>query len=133
MKCKLGVKMSAILEPMLGGAIGCFGGGIFTYVILKRTMSDAKICEKLHMILEEVAENPEMHEKIYLLGGILGKGLRDGIGIEKLIPKRKGGLEGIIMDLIGGFVGDRLKKMVPGAEQAMQVIPPGEQGQKVWE
>jgi hypothetical protein len=110
---------------MLGGAIGCFGGGLFTYVILKRTMSDEKICQKLHMLLEEVAENPEMHEKIYLIGGVLGKGLRDGIGIEKLIPKRKGGLEGIIMDLVGSFIGDRLKKAVPGAETGMQIIEPG--------
>jgi hypothetical protein len=117
--------MSAIIEPMLGGAIGCFGGGLFTYVILKRTMSDEKICQKLHMLLEEVAENPEMHEKIYLIGGVLGKGLRDGIGIEKLIPKRKGGLEGIIMDLVGSFIGDRLKKAVPGAETGMQIIEPG--------
>jgi hypothetical protein len=96
-------------------------------VILKRTLSDEMICSKLHMVIAEMAENPDYHEKLYVLGGILGKGLRDGIGLDKVIPKRKGGLEGILFDLIGGFVRDKvIKKAVP----EMQVLAPNEE--KPW-
>lgn len=100
--------MSEILTSFIGPALGCFSGGIITYVILKRTISDDNIIKKIDMILDEYTSNEEALRKIYTLGGILGKGLRDGVGIDRMMPKKKGGIEGFLMELAGNWIGKRL-------------------------
>ena len=80
-------------------------------------LSDEKILDKLDMVLDEYSNNEESMMKLYKIGATIGKGLRDGIGIEKMIPKRKGGLEGLIFDLVGNWVGKRM-----GAREQLPVF-----------
>jgi hypothetical protein len=114
--------ISYVIAPI----IGAFSGIIGTYVIGKRMLSDDKILEKVDLLLDEMTTNEDMLRKIYTIAGVAGKGLRDGVGIDKLIPKRKGGLEGILLDLVGNFLGQRFGV----AQDGQEVIPPNQQQRK---
>jgi hypothetical protein len=110
----------SILPIVATGIVGALSGILGTYALARHTFSDDKILEKVDLLLSEVAQNEEMQKKVYLVGGILGKGIRDGTGIANLVPgsgKRKGGLEGIVMELIGGFIGNQFKGQGQGQEQ----------------
>lgn len=102
--------MSEYIYPVVTGLTGTICGVLATYVMAKRMLSDDKIMDKIDLVLTEVSQSEELQRKIYMVGGILGKGLRDGVGIDRLIPKgsKKGGIEGLIMDLIGGFVKNKM-------------------------
>jgi hypothetical protein len=113
--------MSEIVPIVTTGVVGALSGILGTYVLAKRIFSDDKIIEKVDVILHEVSENAEMQKRIYLLGGLIGKGIRDGTGLSNIVPKKKGGFEGIIMELIGGWIGSKLPS------GAQEVIPPQEQ------
>lgn len=123
--------MSELALPLIGTILGCFSGGVLTYAIGKRMLSDEKILEKLDMIVDEYSQSEESMTKLYKIGAIFGKGLRDGIGIEKMIPKRKGGLEGLIFDVVGNYIG----KKWGGREQQQEqeVVPPqNKEIDRVW-
>ena len=122
--------MSELALPLIGTALGCFTGGIFTYVIGKRMLSDEKILDKLDMILDEYTNNEEGMRKIYMIGGVLGKGLRDGVGLNRLIPKKKGGLEGIIFDLVGGYINKHFVGEETNGKQ--EIVPPEHQLERPW-
>lgn len=110
--------MSEIIYTAIGGSIGALSGILGTYIMAKRYFSDDKIMQKIDLVLSEVSSNTELQQKVYILGGIVGKGIRDGVGMDKMIPKRKGGVEGIIYDLIGNFIGNRIQ----GQEQQQQPV-----------
>jgi hypothetical protein len=95
-------------------------------------LSDEKILDKLDMILDEYTHDENSMRKIYMVGGILGKGLRDGMGIDRMLPKKKGvGLEGLIFDLLGNVIGKRFG--VQQEEQPQQeVISPEKQIERPW-
>jgi hypothetical protein len=124
--------MSELIVPTIGTLLGCFSGGIFTYIMAKRMLSDEKILDKLDMILDEYTHDENSMRKIYMVGGILGKGLRDGMGIDRMLPKKKGvGLEGLIFDLLGNVIGKRFG--VQQEEQPQQeVISPEKQIERPW-
>jgi hypothetical protein len=113
--------MSEIWPIVATGIVGSLSGILGTTFIAKRMMSDEKIIEKVETLLSEVAQNPEMQKNLYLIGGLLGKGVRDGTGINALVQKKKGGLEGILLDLVGNFIGNRFIKQAPEQEQQPQL------------
>ena len=124
--------MSELIVLIIGTLLGCFSGGIFTYIMAQRMLFDEKILDKLDMILDEYTHDENSMRKIYMVGGILGKGLRDGMGIDRMLPKKKGvGLEGIIFDLLGNVIGKRFG--VQQEEQPQQeVISPEKQIERPW-
>lgn len=99
------------------GAIGALSGILGTYAMSKKYFSDDKIIEKLDMILDEYTNNEEASKKIYSIGALLGKGVRDGVGIERMLPKKKGGFEALLMDIAGNFIGQRMGNMMQPQEQ----------------
>jgi hypothetical protein len=115
--------MSEIAYIFATGITGALCGGLATYVMGKRLLSDDKILDKLDMILEEYSTNEDSLKKLYTIGGILGKGLRDGVGIDRLIPKKKGGLEGFLMDLAGSFIRDKIGGQPQENNRIINVTP----------
>lgn len=115
--------MSEIISVAVGGSIGALSGIMGTYAMAKHFMGDDKILEKIGLVIDEVAQNPDLQQKIYMIGGILGKGVADGTGIMRAIPKKKGGLEGMLFDLIGNFIGSKIGGMQTQQEQPVDVTP----------
>jgi hypothetical protein len=95
-------------KTLLAGLIGA----VSTYVILKKMVQPMDIVEE---ILEEVTQNTEMQKKIYFLGGILGNGLKAGIGLNKIGGKFK--WEDMAGQLLGGWL---QKTFLGGTEENPQ-------------
>jgi hypothetical protein len=70
-----------MLETFIGATLGAFLGGIITYGILKNTLKTEKILTIIDEILNEIQDNNEFQRKIYMLGGLLGNGIKSGIGL----------------------------------------------------
>jgi len=100
--------MSEFIIPIISTAVGVSIGSLVTTFIVKRSLSTENILEKLEDLSENIQTNPALQQRIYMVGGILGKGIRDGVGIDKMMPKRKGGIEGMLYDLVGSFIGNKI-------------------------
>jgi hypothetical protein len=98
-----------------GWIIGAIAAPLATYLIAKRMMSTDNLIGKLDEILGEIVQNTEMQKKIYYVGGILGSGVRQGIGIGK--GGGKTSMIDIGMKLLEGFLG---KKGDSGEQQSTQ-------------
>jgi len=71
-----------MLEYVVGGIIGALTGVLCTYVIMKKMFKPLEIAEDL---MDFIISDTEMQKKIYLLGALLGNGIKSGIGLN---PKR---------------------------------------------
>ena len=70
-------------------------GSLITYVIAKRLTNIDRILNISDVLLDEITQNTEMQKKVYILGVLLGNGIKQGIGL----PKGKGKFK--MDDLIG--------------------------------
>jgi hypothetical protein len=65
---------------------------------MKREMNTDRIIDKIDEITTEITSNPELQKKLYLVGAILGNGIRSGVGIQNKGGKFKW------QDLIGSVL-----------------------------
>jgi len=86
-----------------------------TYVIIKKTMNIDKILGISDVLLSEITQNTEMQKKVYVLGAILGNGIKSGMGILK--GKGKFSFEGLIGNVIGNMFGGNKQEQPQGLEQ----------------
>jgi hypothetical protein len=70
-----------MLEQIAYLVIGAIMSAFTTIVIIKLTVNSNKIIEISQDFLDEIAVNTELQRKIYILGVLLGNGIRSGIGI----------------------------------------------------
>lgn len=77
------------LEIILSGAISGIIGIIGTYLILKKVSNDIIYDLKEEIFdLNELQNNEDFQKFVYSIGGLIGKGARKGIGMDrKLNPK----------------------------------------------
>lgn len=88
-----------MLETIGLSAIMVVISGLMTYVIIKKTVNINYILEISDVLLDEFTQNTEMQKKVYILGVLLGNGVRQGIGINKGKGKFK------FEDLVGVAIG----------------------------
>ena len=105
--------MSESILSMVGitASIGCVLGSM---LYVKHMTSQEKIMEIADKLLTEFSTNTESQKKIYTIGGIIGNGVRAGVGIGGKSGKFK--MEDLFGQVISGFVG----KMLPGGMQQEQ-------------
>lgn len=84
-----------MFESILISAVTVAIGGLMTYTIIKKTVNINYILEVSDVLLDELTQNTEMQKKMYLLGVLLGNGIKTGIGLTKGRGKFK------MEDLIG--------------------------------
>lgn len=84
-----------MLEAIAVSAVTVLIGGLMTYVIVKKSVNPNVILEFSDILLDEIATNTDMQKKVYILGVLLGNGIKSGIGLQK--GKGKFSME----DLIG--------------------------------
>jgi hypothetical protein len=69
-------------------------------------------------ILKNLANDEEMQKNLFIVGGMLGNGLKGGMGLPS--TKSRTNLKGIIMDLVGQFiqakVGDAIANPLPSPQ-----------------
>lgn len=70
---------------------GCFS----VYAIHKFRKIDDILLDKLNLVLTEIRENPELQQKVYSVGLLLGAGIKQGVGFGK--PSGKGGFEQLLV------------------------------------
>lgn len=81
-----------MIDIVVGCIIGSLCGIIGTYAILKKHFKPLEITEDL---IDFIVSDVEMQKKVFLLGAILGNGIKSGIGLNP----RKGKFR--FEDLIG--------------------------------
>ena len=72
-----------MFESILISAVTVAIGGLMTYVIIRKTVNINYILEISDVLLDELTQNTEMQKKVYLLGILLGNGIKTGIGLTK--------------------------------------------------
>lgn len=90
--------------------IGWILGPITTYVIAKTMINRDRILDIFEDILGETTQNEEVQKKVFLLGVIVGNGIKQGMGMTK-----KGG-KFSIEALIGEGIGQMIGSMFTGKE-----------------
>lgn len=80
---------------------------IIPYVILKKYINPEKISEIFEFVVDDALQNEAMQKKIYTLGGLIGSGVRQGIGIQKQ-GSGKFKMEDLIMSFAGNFLNSKL-------------------------
>lgn len=123
--------MSDLVSIALTVSLGFLMGTIGTYVmakILTRNIFERQIMPIFDQFIEEITQNPEYQQKIYVVGALVGKGLSDGSGLSKFagqIPaKGKGGLMGFIQNLIINWVGSKVPALGAVQEATQQTEQP---------
>lgn len=107
-------------ELLLQITIGWVMPGIITYVIAKHMTNTRKILENLlenddllsefgTFFLNKLATDQKFQQSFYLIGGLIGKGAKDGMGLGK------GGRKMDLMSLVGMFLEGKLGKTQEGA------------------
>jgi hypothetical protein len=104
------------IEWILGlGAIAAILGVTCWYVYTFLRDFDLFLGQFLESFIHNCVEKPELQENIFKVGGILGSGLKAGVGLN--IPKGRTNLKSIAMDLLGQFlqnkVGDFIQNPSP--------------------
>lgn len=91
-----------ILISALTVLIGLLG----MVLILKRYANSDRFIDIFEDLLEEVAQNEPLQKQIYSIGGLIGSGVRAGVGIGK-----KGGkmsVQDLIVDIAGQYFRNKL-------------------------
>jgi hypothetical protein len=114
---KLSVSGSMIEQAIIG-TISVLLSALVTYAIVKYSTRDEAILDKIEVIFDAMSSSPELQQKIYTIGGILGSGIARGAGLQKAAGKR--GIEGMIVELLGSYF---LKGRMPES-QPQQAIEP---------
>jgi hypothetical protein len=90
--------------------LGCFLGGIVTYVLIRHMTSNDKILDRIEdlspeitKLLIEMLHNTDNQKIIYSVGTLIGQGARVGAGFGG--KPGKFNLEGIIGQFIGKIIG----------------------------
>lgn len=104
-----------MLETIGISAITVAIGGLVTYAIIKRTININYILEVSDVLLDELTQNTDMQKKVYVLGVLLGNGIKQGIGISK--GKGKFKLDDLIGMAIGHFFSGGQKQVESSAPE----------------
>ena len=101
-----------ILDPSIlvyiGASVflGFLSGFLGTYIMLKNTLKSNAVMDLTEDILvnflDKVQSDAEIQKRIYILGGILGQGIKSGVGLSGKTGKFK--FEDLVGSLIGGFL-----------------------------
>lgn len=101
---------------ILLSALGVLWGFLGATLALKKMLKPEIILDFSDVVLDEITHNIDYQKKIYILGGLLGQGIKSGIGLPKKGGKFK--IEDIIGQLIGGFVENMAGNLFQTSEQA---------------
>ena len=86
------------------------------YVLAKRKVNTDFFLEITDDMLSELSQNVDMQKKVYLLGVILGQGIKQGVGLSAKGGKFK--IENLIGAALEGFLGNMFQGK--GQETAQQ-------------
>lgn len=100
-----------MIENILYVFLGAFCGAISTYAIIKFTLNPTKIIEE---ITDFIVSDEEMQKKIFLLGNIIGNGIKSGVGLQPKAGKFK------FEDLIGMAIANWFMPQQQTAQQIQQ-------------
>lgn len=110
-----------MLEYLASGVIGSLIGATATYVIAKRLLSFDRIMDIFEEVLTEVTTDVETQKKVYVVGGILGQGIKSGLGMTGKRGKFK--LEDVASEAIGGFIQNFFQRKQQSG-QPQRLAPP---------
>lgn len=103
----------AIATSLLGVLTGFLGAT----VALKKTLKPTLILDFSEILMNEVMNNVEYQKRIYIIGGLLGQGIRQGIGLARGRGKFK------IEDAIGALLQGFISKYLPQTEETQPQAP----------
>ena len=91
-----------LIVSILIGVLTCLMGFLGATIALKRYANSSKFLDIFEDIFDEIATNEDIQKKIYSLGGLLGSGIRQGVGIGKRGGKMS--FQDLAMQFISGFL-----------------------------
>lgn len=108
--------MSEIVVPLVNAVLTGLTVSFMTYVISKRMLKDAKASLKLEL---EAWLNSEKGQKaLFSVGALIANGAKSGFNLN--VPRGKGGFEGLIMNIIGKWIGEKIPQNSAGLNPAAE-------------
>jgi len=97
------MSLDAFSNAFLLAAIICLAAIMFVYWLLKSHKIEDMITNSIENVIRDVSEDVELQKKLYQLGGLLGNGVKSGIGLQTRGGKFK--LDDLAMSLAAKFLG----------------------------
>ncbi|RLI42937.1 hypothetical protein DRO69_09830 [Candidatus Bathyarchaeota archaeon] len=106
---------------MFETAIFLFIAGLTTFTTIYTIRKVNGFEQNLEENLIDILENQEVQKRLYMLGGIIGNGFKQGMGLDALKPKKMK-MEDILMQLIAGYAQQYMPKIIgQEAEQTLDI------------
>jgi len=99
-----------MLEIVISGLIGVLGGSISAYLITKKFINNERIIEIFEELTDEMMQNEGLQKKIFVLGALIGNGIKSGLGVTPRRGKFK------FEDLIGFAIAQFFNKSMSGQQ-----------------
>jgi hypothetical protein len=93
-----------VIENLITVVISVFSGAIVTYIIIKKMFNPLEILEES---MDFLVNDSEMQKKIYVLGALIGNGIKSGVGLNPKTGKFK--LDDLISMALASFFGNKLQ------------------------
>lgn len=93
-----------VLIPWLSLVIGAVW-------LIKSDWIDNKIQQVLTDFAETAVNDPEVQKNLYIIGGIVAKGAKDGFGLKSSGGKLR--FQDILMQLVAGYAGNMMQGQAP--------------------
>lgn len=97
------ISLDVIPNAFLLGAIICLVIAILVYWLAKSNKISDIITISIENVIRDVSEDVELQKKLYQLGGIMGNGVKSGLGLQTRGGKFK--IEDLLMGLASKFLG----------------------------
>jgi hypothetical protein len=99
--------LGVVVSGVITGVTVLIGITVGTKLLVKQIKTEifgakSELKDELEKWLN--SENGKM--ALFQIGGLLGQGIKTGVGLDK--GKGKGGLEGLVLELAGRFLGNKL-------------------------
>lgn len=103
------------IEVLAFGVMGFLGGVLTVFLAINRLENSTFLEDTLNDFLNSLANNEESQKLLYQIGGVIGAGIKGGVGLD-LTPKTRGGRfkwQDLAMEIAGQFISKSLQNPSP--------------------
>ena len=97
------IDLTFISEALALAGMICLTVAMLVYWLIKSHKVEDIITNSIENVIRDATEDVELQKKIYQLGGLIGNGVKSGIGIQTRGGKFK--IEDLLMGLASKFLG----------------------------
>jgi len=105
-------------ELVAFGVMGFLGGFLSVFYAFYKLENSTILEDSLHSFVDSLANNEESQKFLYQIGGIIGAGVKGGVGLDTATRSRGGRFkwQDLALNLASEFIGKTLQNPAPSPE-----------------